>query len=135
MTLTGMIRITAMLLIPAVLSNSLAFAEKRPADPAVMKAKVEKRGLGQGVKVTFADNTEAKGIIVSMGDESFAVKTKGEDKPREIQYTQLTGVYEDKASTGEKVGIVVAIAGVGIVITVLVINHLFRTSFPKTIPL
>jgi hypothetical protein len=135
MKFSRMIRVTAMLLIPAVFYNSPAFAAKKPVDPAAMKAKVEMRGVGNGVKVTFADNTEVNGLIISIGDQGFSVKTKRADQPQEIQYAQLTGVYKDKASTGEKVGIVVAVAGVAIVITVLVFAHLFRTSFPKTIPI
>jgi hypothetical protein len=130
-----MIRVTAMLLILAMLSNSVAFAAKKPVDPAAMKEKVEMRGLGNGVKVTLADSTEAKGIIVKIGSESFAMKSKGADEPRDIQYTQLTGVYRDKASTGEKVGIIVAVAGVGIAITVLAVAHSFRANFPKTFPI
>ena len=135
MKISRMFRFTAMLLIPAVLSSSFAFAAKKPVDPAAMKAKVEMRGVGNGVKVTFADNTEVKGLIISIGDQSFSVKTRHADQPQEIQYAQLTGVYKDKASMGEKVGIVVAVAGVAIVITVLVFVHLFRKSFPSTIPI
>ena len=87
MTLSRMFRFTAMLLIPAVLSNSPAFAAKKPVDPAAMKAKIEMRGVGNGVKVTFADNTEVKGLIISIGDQSFSVKTKHTDQPQEIQYS------------------------------------------------
>ena len=134
MKFSRMIRVTALLLIPAVLSSSFAFAAKKPVDPAAMKAKIEMRGVGNGVKVTFADNTEVKGLIISIGDQSFSVKTRHADQPQEIQYAQLTGVYKDKASMGEKVGIVVAVAGVAIVITALVFVHLFRTNFPKTFP-
>ena len=135
MKFSRMIRVTALLLIPAVLSNSPAFAAKKPVDPAAMKAKIEMRGVGNGVKVTFADNTEVKGLIISIGDQSFSVKTRHADQPQEIQYAQLTGVYKDKASMGEKVGIVVAVAGVAIVITVLVFAHLFRTNSPGSFPI
>ena len=67
MTLSRLIRLTALLLIPALLSNTLAFAAKKPVDPAAVKAKIAARGVGQGVRVTLADNSEARGLIVSIG--------------------------------------------------------------------
>lgn len=123
MTLSRLIRFTAMLLIPALFANSLAFAASKPADPAVMKAKVQARGVGQGVRVTLADNTEVKGLIVSIGEPSFTVKPKHADQPQEIQFAQLTGVHKDKMSTGTKVIIVAAIAGAAIGITAAVLVH------------
>ena len=72
MTLSRLVRFTALLLIPALLSNNLAFGSKRPIDAASVKIKLEARGVGQGVRVTFADNVEAKGLIVSLGEQSFS---------------------------------------------------------------
>ena len=123
MTLSRSIRLTAMLLIAALLTNSLAFAAKKPVDPAVMKAKVQARGVGQGVRVTMADNSEVKGLIVSIGEQSFTVKTKHADQPQEIQFAQLTGVHNDKMGTGTKVIIVVAIVGVAITIAAVILVH------------
>ena len=90
MTLSRLVRFTALLLIPALLSNNLAFGSKRPIDAASVKIKLEARGVGQGVRVTFADNVEAKGLIVSLGEQSFSLKGKDDDQPREISYTQVT---------------------------------------------
>jgi hypothetical protein len=135
MTLSRIARFTAMLLIPALLSNNLAFAARKPVDPAAMKAKVQTRGVGQGVRVTLANDTEAKGLIVSIGEQSFALKSKGADQPRDIPYAQLTGVHNDKLGTKTKVIIIVAIVGAAIGITALVLVHLFNKSFPKTIPI
>jgi hypothetical protein len=128
-----MARLTAMLLIPALLSSSFAFAANKPVDPAVMKAKVQARGVGQGVRVTLADQTEAKGVIVSAGDQSFTIKAKDAAQPREIQYAQVTGVHNDKMGTGTKVIIVVAIAGAAIGITAAILVSKVRNGFPKTI--
>jgi hypothetical protein len=122
MTLSRLVRFTALLLIPALLSNNLAFGSKRPIDAASVKAKLEARGVGQGVRVTLADDTEAKGLIVSLGDQSFSLKGKGDDQPREISYTQVKGIHNAKLSTGAKVGIGVAVAGVAIVIVALVLR-------------
>jgi hypothetical protein len=135
MTLARLSRLSALLLIAALFINNVAFAAKKSVDPAAMKAKVQARGVGQGVRVTLADNTEAKGLIVNIGEQSFVVKPKGADQPREIQYAQLTGVHNDKLTTGQKVGIWVAIGAAAIVITAIVIDHMFRSSFPKTIPI
>lgn len=128
MNLSRLARLTAMLLIPALLSNNFAFAAKRPVDPAAIKAKVQARGVGQGVRVTMADKTETNGVIVSIGDQSFQVKPMGAAQPQEIQYVQVTGVHNSKMGTGTKVIIVVVIAGaaIGIVAAILAhdINHM-----------
>lgn len=123
MRLSWFLRFTAILLIPALVNSSLVFAASKPIDPAAMKAKVQARGVGQGVRVTLADKTEAKGLIVSIGEKSFAVKPKGADQPREIEYAQITAVHNDKLSTGQKVTIVVVIVGVAIGIAAAILVH------------
>lgn len=128
MKLSRLARFTAMMLIPTLLSTSVAFAAK-PVDPAVMKTKVQARGVGQGIRVTLADKTEAKGLIVSISEQSFALKVKGSDQPREVQFAQVTGVHNDKMGTGTKVIIVVAIAGAAIGIIAAVAVHDFDKSF------
>ena len=136
MNLSRLARLTAVLLIPALLSNNnFAFAAKKPVDPAAMRAKVQARGVGQGVRVTMADNTETKGVIVRLGDQSFTVTPKGSTQPQEIEYAQVTGVHNDKMGTGTKVIIIVAIAGAAIGITAAILVHDFNSSFPKTIPI
>ena len=82
MTLPRVIRLTAMLLIVTLSSSNLAFAAGKPLDAAAMKAKVAARGVGQGVRVTLAVNTEANGLI---GEQSFALKPKSADQARDIQ--------------------------------------------------
>jgi hypothetical protein len=136
MNLSRLARLTAVLLIPALFSNNnFAFAAKKPVDPAAMKAKVQARGVGQGVRVTKADNTETKGVIVRIGDQSFTVTPKGSTQPQEIEYAQVTGVHNDKMGTGTKVIIIVAVAGAAIGITAAILVHEFNNSFPKTIPI
>ena len=136
MNLSRLARLIAVLLIPALLSsNNFAFAAKKPVDPAAMRAKVQARGVGQGVGVTMADNTETKGVIVRLGDQSFTVTPKGSTQPQEIEYAQVTGVHNDKMGTGTKVIIIVAIAGAAIGITAAILVHDFNSSFPKTIPI
>ena len=121
-------RLTAAFLISTLLSNSFALAEKKPVDPAAMKAKVQARGVGHGIRVTMADSTETKGVIVSIGEQSFTVKPKGAVQPQEIQYTQVTGVHNDKMGTGTKVIIVVAVAGAALAITAAIIVTSLRVS-------
>jgi hypothetical protein len=112
-----------MLLIPALACNTLSVYAAKPPDPAAMKAKVLARGVGQGVRVTLADNTEVKGLIVSIADASFAVKPKHADQPQTIQFAQVTGVHNDKMGTGTKVIIVVAIVGAAIGIAAAILLH------------
>ncbi len=125
MNLSRLARLTAMLLIPALLSNNLAFAAKKPVDPAAMKAKVQARGVGQGVRVTLAGGTEANGVIVSIGDQSFQVKPKGAAQPQEIQYAQVTGVHDGKMGNGKKtIIIVVVVVAVAVVVAAVLLSRL-----------
>jgi hypothetical protein len=123
MTFSRLVRLTAVLLISILWLNTLVDAAAKPVDSAVMKARVQARGVGQGVRVTLADKTETKGVIVSIGEQAFSVSPKGSTHPQEIQYTQVTGVHNDKMGTGTKVIIVVAIAGAAIGITAAVLVH------------
>jgi hypothetical protein len=125
--------LAAKVLVAVLLSNSLAFAAKRPADPAAMKAKIQARGVGQGVRVNLADHTETKGLIVAINDLSFTVRPKNSADVRQIEYAQLTGVHNEHLSRGQKVGITVVVIAAGIGITAAVFVHLFHSSFPKTI--
>jgi hypothetical protein len=134
MKFARVMRSTALLLIPALLSSSFAFAA-RPLTPPAVKTKLEARGLGHGIRVTLLSNGEAKGKIVSIGDQSFVLQAKGADAPQTIEYAQVTGVHNDKMSTGKKVliGVVILGAAVGIVAAILI--HSFNNSFPKSIPI
>lgn len=124
MKFSGPIRFIAMVLISALLSNSLAFASKKPADPAVLKAKIQARGVGQGVRVTLTDATQVTGMIVSIGDQSFAIKPKKKNSERqEIAYAQLTAVHKDKLSRGQKVTVVVVIVSASIAVLAVIATH------------
>jgi hypothetical protein len=82
----------------------------------------------------MADKTEAKGVIVSLGEQSFAVEPEGAAQPQEIEYAQVTGVHNDKMGTGTKVIIIVAIVGAAIGIIAAVLVHSFHDSL-KTVPI
>jgi hypothetical protein len=125
MKLNRVMRVLALFLISALLSNNLAFAVKRPIDPDAMKAKITARGLGQGVRVKLTDKTEVKGVILSMDDKTFVLKIKDVDQPRSIDYVQVTDVRNAKLSTGAKVGIGLGVLGIGIGVTVAVFAYLF----------
>jgi hypothetical protein len=127
MKFSRLARFTALLLIPFLASNNLAFAAKKPADPAAMKAKIVARGVGQGVRITLGDNVDVKGLIVSIGEQSFAVKPKGAEPPREIQYAQVTGIHNQKLSTGSKIIIAAVILAAAIGITAAVGVHEWDT--------
>ena len=130
MRFSRQIRFLAALLIAAMLGNNIAIAAK-PVDPMAIKAKVQARGVGQGVRVTMADKTETKGVIVNIGDQAFTVKPKGGAQPQEIQYAQVSGVHKDKMGTGTKVLIMVVVAGAAIGIAAAVIDHDVNKSLSK----
>jgi len=125
MKFSRLTRFIATMLISVLSSNSLAFAApKKPADPAVLKAKIQARGVGQGVRVTLTDATDITGMIVSIGDQSFALRPKKKNAgPQEIAYAQLTAVHKDKLSRGQKVAVVVVIVSAGIAVLAVVVAH------------
>jgi len=133
MTLSRLFRLAAMLLVPALLNNSFAFASKKPLDPSVMKAKIQTRGVGQGVRVTLADKTEAKGLIVAIGDQSFSLKPRKSSDVRQIEFAQITGVHNDHLSRGQKVGITVGIVAGAVVILAVAFTISFRNSLNRPI--
>jgi hypothetical protein len=133
MSLSRLFRVAAMLLVPALLSNSFALASKKPIDPAIMKAKIQARGVGQGVRVTLVDKTDAQGLIVAIGDQSFSLKAKKSADVRQIGFAQITGVHNDHLSRGQKVGITVGIFAGAVVIVAVAITISFRNSLSRPI--
>lgn len=130
MTLNRLFRLSAMLLVAVLLTSNVAFAAKKPADPAVMKVRLQKRGVGQGVRVTLADNTDVRGLIVAIGDNSFTIKPKKKSADvQQIEYSQLTGVHNESLSRGQKTTLIVCLITAGIAITAIVAVHDFDTSF------
>ena len=125
MRFSRLIRFTAVLLISVLLNNSLAFAAKKtPPDPAVLKARIQARGVGQGVRVTLTDATDVTGMIISIGDQSFALRPKKKNaQPQEIAYGQLTAVHKDKLSRGQKVTVVVVIVSASIAVLAVIATH------------
>jgi hypothetical protein len=131
MTISRLFRFAAMLLVPALLSNSLAFAAKKPVDPAVMKAKIQARGVGQGVRITLVDQTDVKGLIVAIREHGFTLKPKKGVETREIDYAQVIGVHNDKLTRGQKVAITVGVVAGAIVITAVVLTIKLDNAFSK----
>jgi hypothetical protein len=131
MTIPRLFRFAAMLLVPALLGNSLAFAAKKPVDPAVMKAKIQVRGVGQGVRITLVNQTEVKGLIVAIREHGFTLKPKKEPETREIDYAQVIGVHSDKLTRGQKVAITVGVVAGAIVITAVVLTIKIDNAFSK----
>jgi len=129
MKISRLLRFTAMLLIPALLSNHLALAAKKPTDPAAMKARIQRRGVGQGVRITLTDNTEVKGMIITVGERSFSVKPKKAPQPQEIEYAKVAGVHNEKLTRGQKVAIAVGVVGAAIAVTGILFYINIRKSF------
>ena len=124
MRVSMLARFAALLLVPTLLINSLAFACDKPTNVAAVKVKVAARGVGQGVRVTLSDQSSATGVVAGIGEQGFTLQSNGDSKPRDIQYAQITGVHKDKLSTGKKVAIVAIIGAAAVAIYVAVVmNH------------
>jgi hypothetical protein len=82
--------------------------------------------------VVLADNAEINGIIVSIGNQSFALKSEGVDQPQSIQYTeitriQFTGIHRHRhgLSRGARIGILAGLGGTALIVGfVLFVNVL-----------
>ena len=127
MTLNRITQFTALLLIPALLNNSMAYAARKPLDASTVKEMIAMCGVDQRVRVTLADKTEAKGLIVSIGDQSFGLTAKGANHPQNIQYSQVTGVHGYGLSRNVKVGIFV---GAGMTTVLLLAVVAIKKLFP-----
>jgi hypothetical protein len=128
-------RLSASLLISAQFFAQLSVAEEKTVDAAAVKATVQARGVGRGLKIVELDKTQVNGVIVSIGEQSFMIEQKKGEPPAEIAYAQVRSIHnKGKLSTGAKVGIWVAVgAAVAVVVAVLVFRHNFGAGFPKTI--
>jgi hypothetical protein len=136
MILNRITHFTAFFLIPAMLGNSLAYAASKSLDAAAVKEKITARGVGHGVRVILTDKADIRGIIVSIGDQDFALKSEGVDQPQSIQYAVVTSVHAFKPSTKTKVagasqgglskpakvGIGVGIAVVGLMFVAIIVG-------------
>lgn len=121
MKFSRIVRIIALLLIPTLTCNTLTLAQPKPMSAAAVKAKLDARGVGKGVRITLLDKTEFKGSIISVGDTSCSLSIKGKDQPTTVAYSDVTGVHNDKMSAGKKVGLGVGIAVGALVVVAVVI--------------
>ena len=135
MRFSRLARLSAALLISVQLFAQLSVAEQKPVDAAAVKATVQARGVGKGLKIVELDKTQLTGVLVSIGEQSFVIEQKKGEPSTEIAYAQVRSIHNNgKLSTGAKVGIWVAVgAGVAVLVAVLVFRHNFSTGFPKTI--
>jgi len=95
----------AAILVVALLSCGLVLASRKSPGPAVMKASLQQHGLGNDVRLTLADKTEVRGLIVGIGERSVSVREKHAGRSRELPYAQLIGVHSNRLSTLQLVGL------------------------------
>lgn len=119
-------RIAAQLLVGAILTQSIALASAKPLTPQTVKEKVEKRGVGKGLKITELDGTRLTGRIHNIGPDSFTLDVKGTPQPSEIAYAKISEAHNTGLSTGAKVAIIVT---AGVAITVVVAVIVFERNF------
>jgi ribosome maturation factor RimP len=74
-------------------ANDLAaLAADTPARPELVKRQLDQFGMGAKLKVQLADGKKLKGSVVSLGEESFELKTKPGDSVRQIAYNNVNAV-------------------------------------------
>jgi hypothetical protein len=85
------VRIIALVVGLAVAGSGLALAAT-PLDAAIVKQKVEERGVGKDLKVSLGDGSTVSGEIVWIGEEKFQLKAKKEPQPVDVSYAQVIRV-------------------------------------------
>jgi hypothetical protein len=125
LSFTRVVRFFAVLLIVTLLGNNLAYAHKKPLDAPAVKARVESRGVGKGVRLVEVDKTEVQGSIVSIGDQSFVLRPKNSGASVDISYAQVSDIHNTGLSTGAKIGIV---AGAAVAAAVIIIVVLYKKN-------
>jgi len=73
-------------------SDVAALAADTPAGPEQVKQQVDEFGVGANLKVKLADGKKLKGLVVSLGEDGFALKGKSADAPRHIAYNNVNEV-------------------------------------------
>lgn len=121
MEFSRIIRITALLLIPAVTCSSFAVAEKKPMTPAAVKAKVEMRGVGRHVRFVLKNKSEVSGEIAVIGDESCVINSKQIAQPTTVAYADVMAIHNGNPQIGKKLGIGVGV-GMAIGVAVLIVT-------------
>lgn len=116
------LRLTAFILIPALLLSQTVYAAKRPLEPAQAKAKLTERGVGHGVRVVLADQSQVNGVISRLGDEDFVILPRNHAEAQTISYTQVAEVHRARFSRGQKVAIGTGIF-VGAAVAIFAIGH------------
>ena len=120
MRMQSFIRLVALLLIPAMLISNPMFAAPKPLDAGAVKAKIQARGVGQGVRVILADKSEVSGTILTIAEENFTLKLKKTAEPQTIEYAQVASVHKPKMTGGKKALIALGIVAGVIVVPVVV---------------
>jgi hypothetical protein len=89
--------------------------QKRPEEPAKLRAKAESFGVGQKVKIRLiANSAEVKGTITSLDDTGVTIAEKASRQPLSKTYTQIKSINRDRVSAKEW-GILATVATVGVI--------------------
>ncbi len=126
----------SLLLAILLVSNSAVFADQAAPAPgttqvqtqetpqaAKVKAKVQKRGIGQNsrVKVKLANGAEVKGYISKIEETSFTVTDKKTGQNTAVPYGDVQKIQGPGLSKGDKIliGVGVGVAVFGIVVGII----------------
>ncbi len=126
----------SLLLAVLLVSNNAVFADQAALPPgttqvqtqetpqaAKVKAKVQKRGIGQNsrVKVKLANGAEVKGYISKIEETSFTVTDKKTGQTTTVPYADVQKIRGPGLSKGDKIliGVGVGVAVFGIVVGII----------------
>lgn len=122
-----------LLMVILLIFSDFAFADQAPtvngtpqaqaqasAQVEKVKERVQKRGVGERVRVTLVNGSEVKGFISEVDEASFVVTDKKSGRTTAVSYAEVQKVRGPGLSKGAKIGITVAVV-VGVLAIVVVI--------------
>jgi len=130
-------KVVSLLLVSLLVWNGAAFADQAAPAPgttqvqtqetakaAKIKAKVQKRGIGEKsrVRAKLVNGAEVKGYISKIEEASFTVTDKKTGQTTTISYADVQKIQGPGLSKGDKIliGVGLGVAGFGIVAGILV---------------
>jgi hypothetical protein len=104
------------------ISANAAVAPTPASNAVAMKAKVEKRGIGNSARIIKTDGSAMVGKIESVGADSFQLLPRKSTTPSEIAFADVSAVHGTGLSTGAKIAIGVVV-GVGLAVGIAAIIY------------
>ena len=104
-------RLTASLVISAILTPTITLANPKPLDPGTVHVKILKRRVGNFIAIQEVNGVQIWGRILDIGDHSVILQLHNDPQTTEVFYTDIA-YLRTGFTTGQKIFM---FAGIGAV--------------------